>query len=176
MIPKNYKEHTLHTKRLSILPAQPEDIEAIIALESHPENRNFLWVGTREEHLQEIDDPCHLLLVFRDRQHTELIGYALIRLDFHSRRFEIRRIAIDKKGKGYGKEAMQALLSFAFCDLQMNKVWLDVYPHNTLGIQLYENLGFQREGILRENYFDETLGYLDQMIYSMLKGEFQLYD
>lgn len=156
-----------------IEPAKPEDIDTIIALESHPENRDFLWIGTQQEHQQEIDDPAHLLLVFRKKEKEHILGYTLIRLDHASKRFEIRRIAIEEKGEGYGREAMVALLEFAFKELQMNRVWLDVYPHNTMGIALYEKLGMKREGILRQNYYSEEKGYLDQIIYSILRSEYK---
>ena len=45
------------TDRLNISRASPDDINAIIALESHPDNRDYLWIGTYKEHLDEIHDP-----------------------------------------------------------------------------------------------------------------------
>lgn len=163
----------IQTKRLDIRPAAPDDIDDIIALESHPENRDYLWIGTREEHLEEIDDPDHLLLVFQTKNNAAPVGYALVRLNPHSRWFELRRIAISAKNQGYGKEAMLALFGHAFETLDMNKVWLDVYPHNKLGIRLYEGLGMHRDGVLRENYLSSTHGFLDQIIYSMLRREYE---
>ena len=163
----------IQTQRLNIRNATPGDIDDIIALESHAENRDFLWIGTREEHLDEIGDPNHLLLVFTAKDGPAPVGYALIRLNPGSRWFELRRIAIAVKGRGYGKEAMLALLEHAFVALDMNKVWLDVYPHNTIGIRLYEGLGMHRDGVLRENYFSSTHGFLDQIIYSMLRREYE---
>ena len=83
----------------------------------------------------------------------------------------MRRIAIIEKGKGYGKESMMALFKYAFEDLKMNRIWLDVYPDNVIGIKLYESLGMHKDGVLRQNYKAER-GYLDQIIYSMLKKEY----
>ena len=54
------------TERLMIKEALPSEIDMIIDIESHPLNKDYLWVGTPEEHQDEIDDPCHLLLLFRD--------------------------------------------------------------------------------------------------------------
>lgn len=162
----------IRTERMEILRATEADIDTIIALESHPDNRDYLWIGTRQEHLNEIADPNHLLLVFKALEGGATIGYALARLDFVSERFELRRIAIEPKGLGYGREAMQALLAHAFGPLRMNKLWLDVYPHNTVGIRLYESLGMHRDGVLRENYKSATHGYLDQIIYSLLRREY----
>ena len=176
----------IRTNRLEIYEAADQDVDMIIEIESHPENRDFLWIGTPEEHRDEIRDPNHLLLLFRDSE-TEtdwdpaedgypnvpvnIKGYALIRLDFKSHIFEIRRIAITEKGKGYGRESMEGLIKYAFEETETNRLWLDVYPDNPVGIRLYESLGMHKDGVLRQNYKAER-GYLDQIIYSMLRSEY----
>lgn len=161
----------LETKRLNIIDATEADIETIINLESHKDNRDFIWLGTYEEHKAEIEDKNHLIFVFRRKEDNLMVGFALIRLDFKSEIFELRRIAISHKGIGYGKEVMTALLKYAFEDMNINRFWLDVYPDNVIGIKLYEGLGMHRDGILRQNY-KSNRGYLDQIIYSMLKSEY----
>lgn len=161
----------IKTDRLNILEATSADIDEIIALEEHKDNRDFLWIGTREEHQEEIEDPNHLLLIFKEKSENKTVGYALIRLNKKSEVFELRRIAISDKRKGYGREAMEALFNYAFRELNINRFWLDVYPDNVFGIKLYESLGMHRDGVLRQNYKAER-GYLDQIIYSMLKQEF----
>lgn len=161
----------IDTERLLIIEAVESEIDAIMEIESHKDNRNFIWIGTFEEHKAEIDDKNHLLLVFKRKEDLAIIGYALIRLDYKSEIFELRRIAISQKGKGYGKETMLAILKYAFEERNTNRFWLDVYPDNTIGIQLYESLGMHRDGVLRQNYKAER-GYLDQIIYSMLRSEY----
>jgi len=161
----------IETKRLYIIDAIESDIETIINLERHKDNRNYLWIGTYEEHKAEIEDKNHILLVFSSKEDKLIVGFALIRLDFKSEIFELRRIAISHKGIGYGKEVMGALLKYAFEEMNINRFWLDVYPDNKIGIKLYEGLGMHRDGVLRQNYKSER-GYLDQIIYSMLKREY----
>lgn len=161
----------IETKRLYIIDATEADIETIINLESHKENKNFIWLGTYEEHKSEIEDKNHLLFVFKRKEDNLIVGFALIRLDFKSEIFELRRIAISHKGLGYGKEVMTALLKYAFEELNINRFWLDVYPDNSIGIKLYEGLGLHCDGVLRQNYKSKR-GYLDQIIYSMLKSEY----
>lgn len=161
----------IETKRLYIIAATEEDIETIIKLESHVDNRKFIWNGTFEGHKAEIYDKNHLLFVFKRKEDNLIIGFALIGLNFKSEIFELRRIAISDKGKGYGKEALAALLKYAFEELKSNRFWLDVYPDNAIGIKLYEGMGMHCDGVLRQNYKSER-GYLDQKIYSMLKSEY----
>lgn len=161
----------IETERMNIAEAKENEINTIIQIESRKDTRDFLWIGTYEEHLNEINDPDHLLLIFKEKLDNRVVGYALIRLDFKSEIFEIRRIAITEKRQGYGREAMQALIKHAFEEMNMNRLWLDVYPDNLFGIALYEGLGMHRDGILRQNYKAER-GYLDQIIYSILKEEY----
>lgn len=160
------------TDRLYFDEVTVGEIQEVIDIESHKENRDYLWNGTMDEHKAEIVDPNHLLLLFHEKQSRETKGYALIRLDFKSHIFEVRRIAITDKGKGYGKEAMIGLFHYAFEQTETNRLWLDVYPDNEIGIKLYESLGMHCDGILRQNYLSER-GYLDQIIYSLLRCEYE---
>ena len=161
----------IETRRLIISEAGYSDIPAVIELESHEDNRDYLWIGTEEEHRSEIEDPDHLLLMFRKKEDRKTIGYALVRLNRKSEIFELRRIAISDKRKGYGRESMKALLKYAFEEMNINRFWLDVYPDNIFGIRLYESLGMNRDGVLRQSYKSER-GYLNQIIYSMLREEY----
>ena len=160
------------TKRLNMVEATKDDITEIIELENDPENRNFVWQGTSEQHLFEIDDPNHMLLMFVDKESGEHKGYTLCHIDNKSHVFELRRIAISDKGRGYGREAINGIIKYAFEHLNMNKLWLDVYPDNIKGINLYESLGMHRDGVLRQNYLSER-GYLDQIVYSLLRSEYE---
>ncbi|HML35817.1 MAG TPA: GNAT family N-acetyltransferase [Bacillota bacterium] len=161
----------IETERLSIVEAVEAEIDAVIELEKHKDNRNFVWIGTYEEHKAEIADENHLLLVFKRKADQAMVGYALARMDFKSEIFELRRIVVSDKGKGYGKEAMLAIMKYAFEERNTNRFWLDVYPDNAIGIKLYESLGMHRDGVLRQNYKSER-GYLDQIIYSTLRKEY----
>lgn len=160
------------TERLCIDEVLEREIDEVIEIESHKENRDYLWIGTVDEHKSEIADPNHMLLIFHEKKSGETKGYALIRLDFKSHIFEIRRIAITDKAKGYGKESMLGLIRYAFEETDTNRLWLDVYPDNEIGIKLYESLKMHRDGILRQNYLAER-GYLDQIIYSLLRSEYE---
>ena len=166
---KLIKEMT--TERVLILDADESNINFIIEMEKHPDNRDFVWTGTYEEHLSEIKDNQHLLLIFRRIEDNVPIGYSLSRVDFKSEVYELRRIVITDKGKGYGREVMKAHLKYAFEDLKMNRFWLDVFLDNIAGIKLYESLKMHCDGILRQNYKADR-GYLDQIVYSMLKNEY----
>ena len=159
------------SQRLLIEDADESDINFIIEMEEHPDNRDFIWQGTYDEHLSEINDTKHLLLVIRRLEDSVPIGYSLSRIDFKSEVYELRRLVIAEKGKGYGREAMSAHLKYAFEVLKVNRFWLDVFPDNVIGIKLYESSKMHRDGVLRQNYKSDR-GYLDQIVYSILKSEY----
>ena len=159
------------TKRVAIRSATESDINHIIEIEKHPDNRDFIWIGTYEEHLSEINDNQRLLLIFHRLEDNAPIGYSLSRIDFKSEVYELRRFVITDKRKGYGREVMIAHLKYAFEHLKVNRFWLDVFPDNLAGIGLYESLKMHRDGVLRQNY-KANRGYLDQIVYSMLKHEY----
>ena len=53
--------------------------------------------------------------------------------------------------KGYGTEAMRLMLRFAFDELNLERVSLGVYAHNSRAIRSYEKAGFRREGLVRSD-------------------------
>jgi len=63
--------------------------------------------------------------------------------------------ARDYWGRGYGTDAMSLALGYAFTELNLYRVTLDVFEYNQRAIRSYEKAGFQLEGrqrgaILRE--------------------------
>ncbi len=52
-------------------------------------------------------------------------------------------------GKGYGTDAMNVLLRFAFHELNLHRINLNVFEYNPRAIHCYEKVGFKHEGRLR---------------------------
>ncbi len=63
--------------------------------------------------------------------------------------------APDQHGKGYGSAAIASLLTIAFSELALHKVWLMVFEKNERSRRTWTRLGFQQEGLLRDEYFHE---------------------
>ena len=58
-------------------------------------------------------------------------------------------------GRGYGTEAMQLILQYAFTELNLNRVTLSVFEYNQRGIRSYEKAGFRHEGRQRSRILRE---------------------
>ena len=126
---KNKVMELIETKRMWLREATADDIDQIIALEEHKDNPGIssgsaLARSTRtREH-----DPNDILPQIREKNKTgALWAMHSIRLNPRSEIFELRRIAISEKNRGYGREAMVALFKFAFEELNINRFWLDAY-------------------------------------------------
>jgi RimJ/RimL family protein N-acetyltransferase len=53
-------------------------------------------------------------------------------------------------GRGYGSDAIAAMLDFGFGSLRLERIWLDVYDFNEAARRLYARLGFVHEGTQRQ--------------------------
>lgn len=71
-------------------------------------------------------------------------------------------------GKGFGKEAMLELLNYGFNTLNLYRIQLNVISFNTPAIKLYEKVGFQKEGTMKEFVLRNGQRY-DLYMYAKLK-------
>src|SRR5262249_47408000 len=101
-------------------------------------------------------------------------GTGLHRIDFKERHAAFGITIGDKAewGKGYGTETTRLLVEHAFEILNLNRVWLHVYEFNERGIRTYERVGFQKEGVLRQDHFHEGR-YWSTIIMGILREEWQ---
>lgn len=76
------------------------------------------------------------------------------------------------RGQGYGREAMELALRFAFDELNLHRVCLTVFSYNKAAIALYERLGFQREGTYREHLLRDGQRY-DMLLFGLLRREWK---
>lgn len=84
-------------------------------------------------------------------------------------------IFIGKKsawGAGHGTAATALMLQHAFETLNLHRVWLHVFEHNARAIRIYEKLGFQREGVLRQEVYRDGR-YWDVITMAMLRPEWR---
>ncbi len=76
------------------------------------------------------------------------------------------------RGKGYGIDALQLILRYGFCELNLYRIGLDVISYNTNAIRAYQKVGFQVEGTMRESVLRDGQKY-DRILMSILRNEFQ---
>lgn len=102
----------------------------------------------------------------------ELIGTCQLHsINFIDRNAEVQiRIGeIQNQGQGFGTEALELLVQFAFNDLNLIKVYLYVIEDNKNAIRVYEKVGFFREGLLKKHCHIDG-GYRNLLIMSILRN------
>ncbi|EIT86886.1 ribosomal-protein-serine acetyltransferase [Fictibacillus macauensis ZFHKF-1] len=82
-------------------------------------------------------------------------------------------IASEHQGKGYGSEAVRALLTYVFKTLGKHKIIAFTDVRNDHSIALLERVGFRREGHLLQNYMSKGK-WIDEYQYSLLHSEWSL--
>ena len=110
-----------------------------------------------------------------EKENGQLIGtIGLHKVDWKNRNAELG-IAIWKKeywGRGYGTDAIIALLKYAFHELNLHRVYLRVYNFNKRAIRCYEKAGFKKEGVMREAFWRNGEWH-DTILMSILQSEFK---
>jgi RimJ/RimL family protein N-acetyltransferase len=75
-------------------------------------------------------------------------------------------------GKGYGTDAVRAIVAFGFADQRLERIWLEVGTDNPRAIRSYEKAGFTREATLRHDRWEGDR-FTDGHIMSILHDEWQ---
>ncbi|MCX5909677.1 MAG: GNAT family protein [Deltaproteobacteria bacterium] len=104
----------------------------------------------------------------------QAIGFCFLKNIHPIHRFaELEQFFIGEKKyrqNGYGRDALQTLLKYAFRELNLNRLWLITYAYNQEAIRFYEKEGFGQEGVLQQVQF--TMGeYHDGVIMAILKED-----
>lgn len=82
-------------------------------------------------------------------------------------------IKMDKqhgRGKGYGSDALNTIVNYAFGEMRLNCIYADVLEYNTVSQKLFEKCGFHRDGLLRSRVFKGGR-YINVVSYSRLKED-----
>ena len=111
--------------------------------------------------------------LFAIHESNQFIGYIELEGIIWSRRNGWITIGIgdeNLQGKGYGTEAMELIMEYAFQELNLHRLQLTVFEYNRAAIKMYEKLGFTYEGAHREFILRDGEGY-DMCLYGMLRRE-----
>lgn len=73
-------------------------------------------------------------------------------------------------GKGVGNEVMNLIIQYAFEELNLRKISLTVYGNNPAAIRLYEKVGFETEGVLK-NHIHSKNSFTDKIWMSVFRNK-----
>jgi len=104
------------------------------------------------------DDPRNLFFIVRTLKDDHIIGEVGLDGISYTRGDSYAGIGIGERnywGKGYGTDAMNILLRYAFTELNLQRVSLTVFEYNQRAIRSYEKCGFKPEGRSHEAFHRE---------------------
>ncbi|WEG12541.1 GNAT family protein [Pullulanibacillus sp. KACC 23026] len=118
-------------------------------------------------------DLSHVSFRIRLLEDKRLIGFGAIHSIEWGNGIGVLSIGIGQtkdRGQGYGTEALNLLLQYAFLELNLHRVGLDVISYNKSAIRLYENAGFVEEGRIREAVYRDNQRY-DRIYMGLFRKE-----
>lgn len=74
--------------------------------------------------------------------------------------------------QGYAEDTCKILFKYGFDELNLNKIWTEIYEFDDKKYILYSKLGFKQDGLLRENYFYDGKWW-NSRIMSLLSEEYR---
>jgi diamine N-acetyltransferase len=104
----------------------------------------------------------HIFSIFEGETYLGQIGISKIYWPAKNGRIGIM-LSRQAWGRGVAKAATRLLMAKAFGPLGLHKLWVIIRADNEKSLHLWESLGFQREGHLRDEY------YVNDRYYDMVR-------
>jgi len=106
------------------------------------------------------------------KENDDMIGLVFLKnVDFVNRKAGYGIFLGESRGKGLASEAHMLILEYAFMDLGLERVAGGVLEDNIPSIKSLEEVGFQREGLLRNAAYKNGT-FCNLLEYSLLKDEY----
>ena len=151
----------LRGEEISIRNSRPEDQKTVeelvrdtncslMALGGHPE-RIHVYHPREELFPATIEENKHYRLII-ENQEGVVMGYIAFRLASHAyRRAELSYFVADKfKGHGYATKALNLMVAYAFKELKIRRLFLEIAEKNLPSLRVAEKAGFVKEGLMKD--------------------------
>lgn len=151
----------------------PDDIPAMMAIESDPCFEGLVFHWPLERHAEEMALPSSLYFVLRGPE-QEIAGFALVQgIGDPDRKLHLKRIAVTAPGGGLGSVLLQGVLARLFGETEANRVDLHVFVGNDRARRAYEKVGFQLEGVLRDYHRQADGAFRSMWLMSVLRRDWE---
>jgi len=169
---------TLHTDRLVLRPFTPDDIPTLVPLigarEIAATTRSIphpYTVAHAEKFIENCSKGEEINLAIVLKTNSQLVGGGILRPSLDDLHAEVGYwIALPYWRQGFATEAARALVSYAFDELKMNRVYAFYMSSNPASGEVLKKLGLKHEGTMRKH--QRKWGeYVDIKVYGMLREE-----
>jgi [ribosomal protein S5]-alanine N-acetyltransferase len=178
------KTEFVRGSRVNLRPLEREDLNArYLSWLNDPEVTRYMETGTfpttardLEKFYDEVTGTRNqVILAVADKKSGQHIGNVKLGPIHWIHRCATFGIMIgDKKfwGKGVGIEATRLMVAYGFNRLNLRRIDLGVFADHDAAVRCYEKVGFQVEGRMRENLFQDGK-YVDRLWMALLRSEYR---
>ncbi|WP_454084294.1 GNAT family N-acetyltransferase [Georgenia sp. Marseille-Q6866] len=184
-------EHPLHTERLTLRAAVPEDAELTWRYRRLDEAN--AWLTSRQTtlagHREHFTDPGRLgLTLLVELGHDgggEVVGDLMLRRTDGWAQTDVAHLAAGTevevgwvldpahRGRGYGTEAVRELLRYSFTELGVRRAVANCFAANDPSWRLMERVGMRREAYTVRDSLHRSGEWLDSLVYAVLAEEWE---
>jgi len=176
-------------KRVRLRAIEREDIPTFLKWVNDPELQQYLGrtpfpfsfaeslqdpVGEERWFERQLNDEKSRIFAIETEKGAHIGNIGLHEIDYKDGKATLG-IMIGEKGywdQGYGTDAVRALLRFAFQELNLHRISLEVFEFNRRAIRCYEKCGFRQEGVAREDSFRGGKRH-NKILMAILRQEFE---
>jgi RimJ/RimL family protein N-acetyltransferase len=170
--------------QIYLRPLESADLnERYLGWLNDPEVTKYLETGTFPTTMRDLEkfyasvtgSPSEVIFAVIDRGTDEHIGNVKLGpINWLHRRSMFGIMIGDKRfwGKGVGEEVTRLMVEYAFYRLNLHRVGLVVFEEHESAIRCYQNVGFQLEGKLREQMYQEG-AYKNHLWMGLLRSEYK---
>lgn len=171
----------IHGSSIFLRPVTLQDARVIRKWHNDPELMLLARIGREKTTLKQEqadiraarrddDQAYHMIIMQSDNTAIGFLRFNYI--DRFSGNVWLRMMVGEKEawGKGYAHDGLEIYLRWLFNEVGIHRVTLECYSTNTRAIKFYEQLGFQKEGVLREAVLIDGT-YHDIFSFGLLKRD-----
>jgi UDP-4-amino-4,6-dideoxy-N-acetyl-beta-L-altrosamine N-acetyltransferase len=154
-----------------------DDLALVREWRNHPSIRRYMYSRhevTEDEHLRWFErasgERTRHLLIFEAED--QAMGFVQLTSSNGDRVAEWGFYVSPDGPRGMGRRLGRAALHHCFGPLNFHKVRGDTLAYNVVSIRFHQMLGFQREGVLRDQYFDGSV-FCDVHCFGLLAPEWR---
>lgn len=146
--------------KIALRPLEREDLPFVHGLDNNVSVMRY-WFEEPYEALVELvdiyekhihDQSERRFIVNLGKENIGLVELVDIQQIHRNAEFQII-ISPEFQGQGYAKEATRLGIEYSFNVLNLYKLYLLVDVENASAIHIYESVGFEREGVLKQEYY-----------------------
>ncbi len=170
---------TLHSKNSNLRALEPEDLKFLFSTENDesfweisetqiPYSKYTLQKYIENAH-QDIYEAKQYRFVISNTKNTPVGMIDLFDFNPQHKRVGVGILILPQyQGKGYGSEALEMIIDYAFLYLNVHQIFANITAENHKSIVLFEKFNFKKVGIKKDWIFTND-SYKDEILYQLIK-------